>query len=151
MLAIGTVIEKNENTVKVESTRTSACEFCHNCEAKGFCHPEPMFGNQTQKVIIDAQNEIGAKVGDVVEVSSSTKSTLFVSVVVYLIPAILAIFSFLAFDTLLNEAVLAMFSVLIFCLSFFVSVKVMNLYVKKNLTAVAVRIVEESESRIERE
>lgn len=151
MLAQGKVIEKNENTVKVESNRTSACSSCHNCEAKGFCHPEPMFAQQEQKVIIDAENAIGANVGDIVEVSSSTKKTLFVSVTVYLIPVILGVVSYICASMFYSETVCAVVSVLVFCLSFFVSVKVMNLYVNKNLTVVAIRIVEESESQIERE
>ena len=146
MEAIGKVIEVNGKTATVESLRGSACSSCHNCEAKGACHAELIFGSQNSKVYSVADNSIGAKIGDTVELESSTKKTLLVAFVVFVLPVIIACALYFVLSSFIrNITVLAVLLVLFFTASFFVLIKLMNFYVKKNVSLRIVRITEERE------
>ena len=94
MLNKGTVVETHKGTAKVKVIRSSACSSCHNCEAKGACHVELVLGNQTEDVFVDAVNLANAKQGDLVQIEFSSKKTLFVSMLVFVLPIIISMISF---------------------------------------------------------
>lgn len=145
MKAIGKVIEVKGNTAIIESVRGSACSSCHNCEAKGMCHAELVFGSQTQAVITESDNRIGAKVGDMVELESSTSGTLAVSGIVFIVPIVLSVIAYVIASNNFSGLQSALVLLATLLISFFVSIKVMNRFVKTNLTSYIVKILEESD------
>ena len=143
MEAIGKVIEINGKYATVESQRNSACSSCHNCEAKGACHAELIFGEQNQTVVSVADNTIGAKIGDTVEIEASTSKTLFVAFMIFVFPVAIAVLMyFLLSQFISNTTVLAVSLVASFVVAFIVLIKIMNVYVTKKVSLKIVRITQ---------
>ena len=142
----GTVIETNGCSSRVKVIRNSACSSCHNCEAKDTCHAELVFGNQTEDVFVEAVNKVNAKTGDVVEVEFSSAKTLLVSVVVFVLPILLSVISYIIsskYFYLIDPSFTCVFT---FICSFILLVLLSNKIVKKNLVTYIVRVLEESET-----
>lgn len=69
---------ENEKTfvlVKRTSACSGNCKSCSGCEGK--------------KIIVEAKNKIGAKIGDDVIIFSDTKATLFLAFKLYILPLIM--------------------------------------------------------------
>lgn len=99
---------KSKNLVEVAFKRTEACEkcqMCHNLE-------EGMVG-------IESVNEIGAKMGDIVEIEIPSGEVVKGSLVVFLLPVLFMIVGYLI-GALLNEFVGVIGAILFLPLSFFV-------------------------------
>ena len=145
MKAIGTVNNVDSKTAVVEITRSSACSSCHNCESKNNCHIELLFGNQTETVCVNADNSINAKVGDKVEIESSTKTTLFMSFFVYVIPVIVTAVAYLLFDGILADSVASVLALVVLIVSFVITALLANRAAKKRIKPVIMKILEENE------
>ncbi|MBR5479625.1 MAG: SoxR reducing system RseC family protein [Clostridia bacterium] len=76
---------------QVSIKRASACG--HDCTSCGAC------GAQAKPIVTEVVNNVGAKVGDSVEIESKTSRILGLACVVYMIPLVL----FFAFYFLANE------------------------------------------------
>ncbi|SHF79825.1 positive regulator of sigma(E), RseC/MucC [Desulfacinum infernum DSM 9756] len=64
--------------VKVERT-----EACHSCESQGVCKML-----SSKEMVVEATNDLGARVGDRVEIGLPTGSFLTMSLVVYFVPVV---------------------------------------------------------------
>lgn len=83
----GVIVQNKEHTVLIKAQRSTSCD---NCSSKKSCH-----GGSTgsgDDLYIEAENPIGAKVGDRVIFSVSSGSVLKAGVLLYLFP----ILSFIA-------------------------------------------------------
>lgn len=69
----------------VESERLSACDGCHK-HAEG-CSVCSLMGSN-KKITSRAKNNIGASVGDDVEIETETKTVLFYAVLVFILPLV---------------------------------------------------------------
>ena len=76
MQETGKVINIDKGNAFIEFKRTAACGKCHACG---------MLSGQGS-VTVKAPNDVGAKVGDRVEVEFSTKNALGTSAIAYLVP-----------------------------------------------------------------
>lgn len=91
------VIETNGNLAEIEVTKASMCEDCeknggcsHHCEISGI-----VAGNRKMKTA--AQNRIGAKPGDLVEVETESIKVLGYAALVFIMPIVVcALFYYLA-------------------------------------------------------
>lgn len=146
MNAIGTVIEIDKNNKAVVSTqRSSACSSCHNCEASGACHAELIFGEQKSTVIHKAENPVGAKVGDSVEISVSTNKTLLISALVFVMPLLITVLCYFCLSMFVKSVgLLTSLLVVLYFVSFVLMAKIVNVYAKNKIKTIVVRILEES-------
>lgn len=79
---VGTVVElKGKHTAVVMCQKSSLCE---NCATNGHC----VLGDDDKTRFIDAQNSLGASVGENVRIATSTKSFLQSSFLLYIVPLI---------------------------------------------------------------
>jgi sigma-E factor negative regulatory protein RseC len=78
MKQTGVVVGLDGNIAKVKMQRHTACGDCGACQVS----------ESQLKVILDAENTVGAKTGDFVEVDMETMDFLSAVVVVYLFPLI---------------------------------------------------------------
>lgn len=79
---VGTVVElKGKHTAVVMCQKSSLCE---HCATSGSCS----LGDDAKTRLIDAQNLLGASVGDQVRIATSTKSFLQSSFLLYIVPLI---------------------------------------------------------------
>lgn len=79
---IGTLVElKGKHTAMVMCTKSSLCE---NCAANGSC----VIGDDGNIRLIEAQNSLGATVGERVRIATTTKSFLQSSFLLYIVPLI---------------------------------------------------------------
>lgn len=77
----------------VETQRLSACEGCHKAtEGEGCSVCTLMGGNRTLRA--EAENPIGARVGDRVVIESRTSRMLWYAALVFLCPIVLAILAY---------------------------------------------------------
>lgn len=152
MKAQGKVTSVSDNTATVVSKRNSACASCSNCENKGMCHAELIFsGENSDAVEISVLNPVGAKVGDTVEIEASSRKTLFVSAVVFILPIILTVlFAFVVNKFVKSVILLWAISVLFFLSGFVLLTKLMNIYTKREVISSIVKILEESDDSFER-
>jgi len=147
MKAIGKVVEIKDNYALVTSQRQSACASCHNCEAKNMCHAELIFGEQKQDVNVLALNNVGADVGDTVELESSTGRTLSIAMLVFLLPFILTAFVYYLIRNLAAiSGVLPLILICAFIFSFLIITKLVNMFIQNKNTIVIVAILEENQS-----
>ena len=146
MKAIGKVTEVSGQVARVVSERNSACSMCHNCDSHGICHAELVFGEQTQSVEVLALNKVGAKVGDKVELESSTGITLVSAALIFVLPIIVSVLVYLECSFVSDISYLpAIMLVISFLITFSVSAKLLNRYYQNKFTAQIVKIIEESE------
>ncbi len=83
MITKATVVSLDGDIATVMAKRTSACDGCHkSAEGCSVCSLIGSGGEMTAK----AQNHIGAKVGDEVEIESDSKRVLFYGAIVFLFP-----------------------------------------------------------------
>ena len=152
MRATGIVTEINKGYATVVSERSSACASCHNCEAKGACHIELVFGEQKQNASVVAKNAVGAKCGDTVELESSTFATLFCAFSVFVLPFFVTLaFYFLSSPSTKAGAYFPLVLIAVFCLSFFVIGVIFNTLIKKRHSIYIVKVLEESKGHFEAE
>jgi sigma-E factor negative regulatory protein RseC len=81
----GIVTKVTDRTAWVKTSRTSACE---GCTSRGSCH----IAEGGKEMEVEAFNEVGAKVGDRIEISIASSSLLKVSFLLYVFPIILMLF-----------------------------------------------------------
>lgn len=96
----GRVIKTSGNIAKIEISPKSGCS---HCEAKTLCSPS---GN---KLYIEAINERGAKVGDMVKVEMSPKIAIFSAFLLFVLPIIvlsIGFIVFLSFDKVGNLSIM---------------------------------------------
>ena len=96
MKQIGIVksVSRNSDEVTVEVVRKSACEMC---EKSGECHVCGLISGN-RNVSVTVKNTLGAKVGDRVELESSTISILSYAAAVFLLPIVIAIGLYLIYS-----------------------------------------------------
>ena len=82
----GIVSELSNHKAQVRIHKSSACA---SCEARHACHKE---------MLVDVNNDLQAKVGDLVEISVSTRSFLRTVLLVYFLPVVALIFGAYAGD-----------------------------------------------------
>ena len=90
MLTTAKVIKIEGNTALVEVQRKSACEGCHKMTSGGGCGVCSLLGSD-RHFTAKADNRIGARVGDRVEVQSATSRVLLYSALVFLLPIVIGI------------------------------------------------------------
>ncbi|PLX85197.1 MAG: hypothetical protein C0617_05800 [Desulfuromonas sp.] len=79
---IGTVVElKGKQRAVVLCKRGS---FCEHCASSGLCR----MGDDEKSMLVQAQNQIGARVGDRVKIATTTKNFLQSSFFLYIVPLI---------------------------------------------------------------
>jgi sigma-E factor negative regulatory protein RseC len=99
-----TVVEIRGNRAIVTTERLSACEGCHKAtEGEGCSVCTLMGGNRT--VSAEAENPLGARVGDRVMIESRTGRMLWYAALVFLVPIVLAIVGYLLADLWLPNTV----------------------------------------------
>ncbi len=90
MLTTAKVIRVEDDHAIVEVQRKSACEGCHKMTSGEGCGVCSLLGSNN-RFTAKADNRIGAKEGDRVEVRSATERVLFYSALVFLVPVIVGI------------------------------------------------------------
>jgi sigma-E factor negative regulatory protein RseC len=86
----GIVSELSNHKAQVRIHKSSACA---SCEARHACHI-----HDTKEMLVDVNNDLQAKVGDLVEISVSTRSFLRTVLLVYFLPVVALIFGAYAGD-----------------------------------------------------
>ncbi len=106
-----------DGTATVIHIRESACSGdCHKCSGCGAAK---------EAILLDAQNPIGAKPGDLVTVESETGPVLKAAAVMYMVPMVLFFAGFAIGDVLWNMGAL------VGCLSFVASIGLAVVYDRK--------------------
>lgn len=80
------VISTDGKSAIVESERLAACDGCHK-HAEG-CSVCSLMGSN-KKITSRARNDVGASVGDTVEIETETKTVLFYSMIVFILPIVI--------------------------------------------------------------
>lgn len=82
MIEVGKVIDIENGNAKVHVARHAACGDCGACQ----------IGKDNLNMILTAENNVGAKIGDFVQIELLTENFLFASFILYGIPLIALIF-----------------------------------------------------------
>ncbi|MBQ7172810.1 MAG: SoxR reducing system RseC family protein [Clostridia bacterium] len=82
------VLSVEGSLAEVEVVRMSACEGCHKSE-EGSCSVCSLMGNSKKTTTVKADNRLGAAVGDIVFVESSSGRMLLYAACLFLLPLIL--------------------------------------------------------------
>ncbi|NLM44318.1 MAG: SoxR reducing system RseC family protein [Clostridiales bacterium] len=76
MKEVGKILEINDGMAKVLIVRHTACGNCGACQV----------GKENLNMILTAENTVGGKPGDMVEIELKTENFLFASLIMYGIP-----------------------------------------------------------------
>jgi len=90
MQTTATVLQTNKNTAIVEVERQTACDGCHKNKDGSGCSICSLTG-ASKKFEATALNEIGAKVGDKVTVTTKTERVLGYASLVFLLPLVVGV------------------------------------------------------------
>lgn len=90
MNTVAYVKEVNGKYAIVETERKSACDGCHKNENGEGCAMCKVFGGST-KIEAKARNTVGAKIGDKVEIDSSSARMLFYALLVFILPLVFGV------------------------------------------------------------
>lgn len=82
------VLSVEGSSALVEVVRTSACEGCHKSE-EGSCSVCSLMNSSKKTTTVQADNGIGASVGDIVWVESSSTRMLLYAACLFLLPLLL--------------------------------------------------------------
>ena len=85
-----TVVAISGRRATVEAERTSACEGCHKSEGENACSVCSLMGGD-RKMRAEAENSVGAEVGDTVIIESATGRMLWYAALVFLLPMLSAV------------------------------------------------------------
>ena len=97
-----------DGMAEVVRVRESACSGdCHKCSGCGAAQ---------QKVLLKAKNPIGAQPGDMVIVSSETKTVLKAAAVLYMLPLLLFILGYIVGESLWQRGGLVSICSVILCI-----------------------------------
>ena len=142
MLTKAKVISTDGDVAVVEVERKSACDGCHKNETGEGCSICSLtVGNR--KFNAKASNRVGAKVGDAVEITSSSGRVLFYSAIVFLLPVVIAIAAFFLADSLWENETYSYVSMIVGFLLTFVGVGLYSGFVnKKRCDVEIVRVIE---------
>lgn len=81
MEQVGYILETNDGQAKVEVKRLSGCSgTCKSCS-----------GCDTPSLIVNLENTIGAKIGDLVEIKGQSNTILKYTFLIYMIPFIMLV------------------------------------------------------------
>ncbi len=86
MITKAKVVSVDGDVATVVARRTSACDGCHK-SSEG-CSVCSLMGEGSE-ITARAENRVGAKVGDTVEIESESKKVLFYGALVFLFPLVL--------------------------------------------------------------
>ncbi len=112
------VLSSDGDSAVIEVARVTACEGCHKMKEGEGCVACSLF-DLKKKMSAEAVNEVGAKAGDVVEITTPSRIVAAYSVLVFILPIIVGIVLYFVAELFLsNEAVLALISVGGIALSF---------------------------------
>lgn len=105
MKSEGVVISTDGRYAIVATERRAACEGCHKRGEGGECSVCSLLGGES-RLDTRALNRVGARVGDTVELESSSGRMLWYAALVFLLPCVLGILAYMAAGALTqSEAV----------------------------------------------
>ena len=105
------VLSTKGDSAVIEVARVTACEGCHKMKEGEGCVACSLF-DLKKKMSAEAINDIGAKAGDVVEITTPSRIVAAYSVLVFILPIIVGIVLYFVANLFIsNEAVLALISV----------------------------------------
>lgn len=94
MITNATVIEiLSDKIAVVEAARKSACDGCHKRAEGENCSVCTLLGGD-RKITAKANNRIGAKVGDKVEIESSSGLLILYAVIIFMLPVVAALVAY---------------------------------------------------------
>ena len=94
MITTAKVIEANGKTAIVEAERKSACDGCHKQAEGNSCTACALLGGN-KTVRATAKNSIGANVGDMVEIESSSAKMLLYAFLIFILPLLVAVIAYI--------------------------------------------------------
>lgn len=93
MITTAKVIEVNGKTAVVEAARKSACDGCHRNADGQSCTVCTLLGGE-RIISTTAKNNVGAAVGDTVEIESATGKILIYALIIFILPLVAAVASY---------------------------------------------------------
>ncbi len=130
MTANGKIKEINGNIATIEVFKEAACTGkCEDCA-----------GCKTSSVSAVAYNEIGAKVGDVVEIYAPSKKVMKLAFLVYVVPVLILIFGGIIFSFPGYKILKAISLILLICL-YICFIIYENNKSKKNIQNTVTRVI----------
>lgn len=130
----GTVVElKGREIAVVICKRNSACD---HCPSSGSCN----VGDDSESMLVDSFNAIGANVGDRVKVATSTKHFLQSSFMLYIVPIIGLLIGALIGQTIgensefgIDPSLLSALMAVVFLIGTFLSIKIGTRTIKREV------------------
>ncbi len=132
MKQIAVVVKKNGERAVVETSRKTACDNCERKSCDGGCEITGLIGSN-KKMTAAAIDDIGAEVGDTVEIESKSSTVIGYAAVVFIFPIVAAMI-FYGLGMLISQSLTVHFvsSLIGFIASFAVIYFTLEKHAKKN-------------------
>ena len=143
MITTAKVIETNGNMAVVEAERKSACVGCeNNTNGKSCSACSLLGGNKTIRA--SAKNAVGAKIGDKVQIESSSGRMLLYAFLVFILPIVAAVVSYaVAISIAKSESIGLLFAAISFFAIVLIDVTVSKAISKNTCDVNIIKIIEE--------
>ncbi len=123
------VVATDKSFATVEVSRKSICEGCHNMSNSKGCSACLVFGDKIAHA--KAYNTIGAKVGDRVLVSASSKRMIGYSAAIFFLPIVISFIAYFILEGMIGEHAI-LYSLSLFALCFALACVILEKTVRKN-------------------
>jgi Positive regulator of sigma E activity len=143
-VVVGVRNENGHSIAMVEASRKSACDGCakKSCDGGDCKMSDLVEASSSKKMTASAENSVGAKVGDIVEIETDSKVVLKYAAIVFLFPVIAAFaFFYIAGKIFSAESVPYIAALLGFAASFVVIYFTAEKKTKKKLDIRVVRVI----------
>lgn len=144
MIAKGTVLSVDGNKARIRTFKESACGGCMNCENKDKCDAHFMLVDSYDNYECDAVNDIGAKVGDVVELYTPSPVSISLALIIFVLPVLITVAAYLLADIKFNGYIPLVIAVVAFFASFFAGSILANKFSAKKVNVLISKIIEEN-------
>ncbi len=142
MNTVAYVKEVNGKYAVVETERKSACDGCHKNENGEGCAMCKVFGGST-KIEAKARNAVGAKVGDKVEIDSSSARMLFYALLIFILPLVVSVAAyFVATSFGYGETVAGVCAICAFVVCFAIVAVISHFVISKRCDVEIVKIID---------
>jgi sigma-E factor negative regulatory protein RseC len=93
MITTAKVVETKGNIAIVEAERKSACSGCHKNADGNSCTACSLLGGD-KTIRATAKNTVGAKIGDLVEIESSSSKMVLYAFLIFILPLVVAVVAY---------------------------------------------------------
>lgn len=140
----GSVLSTDGERAIVRVLKESSCGSCDKCLQNNKCHSDFMLVETPKSYDINANNHIGARQGDIVEIYTENRISLILALITFVLPLALSFVAYYIVDICIDLKIAAVLTLIMFIVFFFVFSRISNKLSAKYSENLICKIIKEN-------